>query len=195
MKILGICGSHRGGKATEHYLRRALAKASEAGFETETVLLHSLEIEPCDVCEGCKAGDGCVKDDDARKVMDRMEEADAIIVATPTYFASVSGKIKNLMDRTLSLRRKKFALDNKVGGAITVGASRNGGQEFACLQVHNWMFLHGMVVVADSKPTAHFGGIGVCSRGADPAEDKVGTETAENLGRKVAEVVGRMRKE
>jgi len=194
MNVLGICGSHRGGKATEHYLRSALAKCAEAGLETAFVGLHGMKIEPCDVCEGCKAGEGCVKDDDARKVMDRMEGADAIIVATPTYFASVSGKVKNLMDRTLSLRRKKFALDGKVGGAITVGATRNGGQEFACLQVHNWMFLHGMVVVADSRPTAHFGGIGVCSRGADPAEDKVGVETAENLGAKVAEVVRRMRK-
>ena len=194
MNVLGICGSHRDGKATAHYLKAALAKCAEAGLETSTVDLAGMKIEPCDVCEGCKAGGGCVKDDDARRVMDRMEKTDAIIVATPTYFASVSGRIKNLMDRTLSLRRRKFALDNKVGGAITVGASRNGGQEFACLQVHNWMFLHGMIVVADSRPTAHFGGIGVCPRGADPAEDKDGVQTSENLGRKVAEVVRLIRK-
>jgi multimeric flavodoxin WrbA len=194
MKVLGICGSHRGGKSTGQYLKEALAKCAEAGLETETVDLAGMRIDPCDVCEGCRAGGGCVKDDDARRVMDRMERADAIIVASPTYFASVSGKVKTLMDRTLSLRRKKFALDNKVGGAITVGASRNGGQEFACLQVHNWMFLHGMIVVADSRPTAHFGGIGVCPRGADPAEDKDGMQTSENLGRKVAEVVRLIRK-
>ncbi len=194
MNVLGICGSHRGGKATEFYLRKALEKCAEAGLQTEMVSLQDMKIEPCDVCEGCKKGGGCVKDDDARKVMDRMEKADALILATPTYFASVSGKIKDLMDRTLSLRRKKFALDNKVGGAVTVGASRNGGQEFACLQVHNFMFLHGMIVVADAKPTAHFGGIGVCPRDADPAQDKVGVETSENLGRKVAEVVRLIRK-
>ncbi len=189
MRVLGICGSHRGGKSTEYYLKRALARCAEAGLEIETLFLHGLKIEPCDVCEGCKSGEGCVKRDDARAVMDAMERADAIILASPTYFAAVSGKVKNLMDRTLSLRRKKFALDNKVGGAIAVGASRNGGQELVCQQVHNWMLLHGMVVAADSKPTAHFGGIGVCARGADPAEDKTGIETAENLGRKVAEVV------
>lgn len=194
MKVLGICGSHRAGKSTGQYLQAALAKCAEAGLETETAELAGMRIEPCDVCEGCKAGNGCVKDDDARRLMDRMERADAIIVASPTYFASVSGKVKNLMDRTLSLRRKKFALGNKVGGAITVGASRNGGQEFAGLQVHHWMFLQGMIVVADAPPTAHFGGIGVCPRGADPREDKDGIQTSENLGRKVAEVVRLIRK-
>lgn len=194
MDVLGICGSHRGGKTTAFYLRKALDKCAEAGLKTELIELAGMRIEPCEVCEGCRSGDGCVKDDEARRVMDRMEQAAGIIVATPTYFATVSGKVKNLMDRTLSLRRKKFALDGKVGGAIAVGASRNGGQEFTCMQVHHWMFLHGMIVVADSKPTAHFGGIGVCPRGADPAEDREGIQTSENLGRKVAEVVLRLRK-
>lgn len=195
MNVLGICGSHREKQATDFYLRKALAMCDEAGLETEFVSLHAADIAPCEICDGCANEKGCVKDDEATRVMEMMLRADAILLASPTYFASVSGKIKNLMDRTISLRRMKAGLDNKIGGAITVGAARNGGQEFACLAMHNWMLLHGMIVVADAKPTAHFGGIGVAPRKSDPAQDQPGIATCENLGKKVAGVLKLMRKD
>ena len=68
-----------------------LAKCAEAGLETSTVDLAGMKIEPCDVCEGCKSGNGCAKDDDARRVMGLMEKADAIYrsVLTPEQYAKL----------------------------------------------------------------------------------------------------------
>ncbi len=79
-------------------------------------------------------------------------------------------------------------LSGKVGGAISNGASRNGGQELVCQQIKTWMGLHEMVTVTD-KETAHFGGIAWVERGGDPSNDKTGIETSENLGRMICEAL------
>ena len=80
-------------------------------------------------------------------------------------------------------------MSNKVGSAIAVGASRNGGQETTIQQIHNFFLIHSMIVVGDKEPTAHYGGTGVGAGVDDCKNDEVGIETARNLGKKVAEVV------
>lgn len=188
MKVLGICGSHRKESTTMFFLNKALGVCEKAGFETEVVTLHDKEIKPCAVCDLCKTRYDCSIKDDMAGIRHRMESADAIIIASPAYFASVSGKTKNMFDRSLPLRRNGFRLRNKIGGAISVGASRNGGQELVCRQIQAWFGLQEMIAVTD-KGTAHFGGIGWVPRGKAAEEDKTGIETCENLGLKIVEVL------
>ncbi len=193
MKVLGICGSHRQDSATMFFLEKALQACEKAGLETEAITLHDKEIRPCVVCDLCKTKYDCSIKDDMAGIRRKMESADAIIVGSPVYFGSMSGKLKCMFDRTLPLRRNGFRLRNKVGGAISVGASRNGGQELACRQILAWMGLQEMITVTD-RETAHFGGIGWVKRGTKPEDDKVGIETSENLGKKVAEVLNIIKK-
>src|SRR5690606_4576843 len=96
------------------------------------------------------------------------------------------------MDRTRPLR-SGFRLSDKVGGAVTVGGSRNGGQETACNDIHNFFLIHEAVVVGDTAPTAHYGGTGVGGARGDTEKDAQGLETAGNLGRKVASVAMKMK--
>jgi len=94
-----------------------------------------------------------------------------------------------LMDRTLPLRRQGMKLRNKIGGAIAIGASRNGGQEHVCSAIHNFMLLHEMVVVSDTI-TAHFGGIAVGGHEENAVSlDEKGLETVRNLGRRIADLL------
>jgi len=122
-----------------------------------------------------------------------MRNADALIVGTPTYFASVSGRLKSFFDRTIPLRRNGMMLSGKVGGAIAVGGSRNGGQEKAVSEIVDWMLLHEMLVVSDKK-TAHFGGIAVGRESGDALKDDVGVATAVNLSEKIVETLVRLKK-
>jgi len=188
MKVLGINGSHRKESSTEFFLKKALKICENEGHQTEMISLHDKEIKHCTVCNLCSTKFACPQKDDMWPLIDKMAAADAIIIATPTYFASVSGKLKNFFDRSLPLRRNGMKLKNKVGGAIASGASRNGGQEIACQQIISWMHLQEMVTVVDAG-TAHFGGIAWVPRGSMPEDDKIGIETSESLGRKIAEVL------
>jgi len=142
----------------------------------------------CDDCNFCRTDYGCSKDDGVQKILEKMEAADALIIGSPTYFGSVSGKLKSLFDRTLPLRRHGFKLSGKIGGAIAVGGSRNGGQEFVIQTIHHWMLIHNMTVVSDRK-TSHFGGISVARNPGDALNDPEGMETVKNLSENVVKTL------
>lgn len=192
MRVLGLCGSHRSGNA-ELMVKKALDVCESSGLEVDYVALAGLRIEYCTDCGVCKKAFDCSIKDDVMAVLKKMGEADALIVGSPTYFAGVSGRLKALFDRTLPLRRQGMMLKDKVGAALAVGGSRNGGQELVVQQIHAWMFLQEMTVVGDKK-TAHFGGICVARNNGDVLKDEVGLETVVNTALKVVEALGRSSK-
>lgn len=154
MFIVGISGSPRK-KNSERILSYALDKFEKEGHKTEQILLSEKKVEPCIACGGCSKENRCIHDDETNRINETLAKADGILVVTPVYFGSMSGQLKVLLDKTLPLRRNGFLLKGKVGAAIAVGKSRNGGQELACKDIHSWMFIQGMVVVGDNS---HFGG-------------------------------------
>jgi multimeric flavodoxin WrbA len=192
MKVLGLCGSHRSGN-TELMVKKALDVCKSNGLETDLVALSGLEVGFCTDCGLCKKVFDCSIKDDVMGILKKMVDADALIVGSPTYFAGVSGRLKALFDRTLPLRRQGMMLKDKVGAALAVGGSRNGGQELVVQQIHSWMFLQEMAVVGDKK-TAHFGGICVARNNGDVLKDEVGLETVVNTALKVVEALGRRAK-
>lgn len=193
-KILGINGSSRKDGNTSVLVKNALQSCKSRGAETQLIDLAGKDIGYCTDCNNCIAENSykCPKKDDVEQILEAMTKADAIIIGSPTYFASVSGQLKTLFDRTLPLRRNGLQLAGKVGGAIAVGGSRNGGQENVVRDIQNFMMVHEMVVVSDKK-TAHFGGIAVARKTGEAEKDETGLATAENLGIKVYETVSRMK--
>lgn len=195
ISILGISGSTRKGGNTTDLVKKALEACKDKGAEIELIDLSDKEILFCDYCNACTAETkySCPKEDDVSAILESMKAADGIIVGSPTYLASVSGKLKTLFDRTIPLRRNDFRLSKKVGGAIAVGGSRNGGQEYVIKDIHNWMLVHGMVVVSDQK-YSHFGGIAVARKQGDALLDETGVATSVNLGLQVYEVATSLKK-
>ncbi|RLG71097.1 MAG: flavodoxin family protein, partial [Candidatus Iainarchaeum archaeon] len=125
----------------------------------------------------CKDKAECRINDDMQKIYSELTKAKAIILITPTYFGNVSAQLKAFMDRTLMLRRNNFMLKDKIGGAIAIGRSRNGGQEYAILALRNFFLIHGMIPVGDD---AHFGGILHKN-----ASDRIGLKTVDGLLAKI----------
>jgi multimeric flavodoxin WrbA len=105
MKIVAINASHRGEKGiTASLLDRLSLGAMEAGGEVTTVTLARLKINRCLSCYQCQTPENyleCVYNnrDDARQVFDRIEWADLVIYATPVYMMTMTGLMKNLLDR------------------------------------------------------------------------------------------------
>lgn len=191
MKVIGLVGSPRKGN-TYFLVNLALEECKKFGIETELVHLGVMKISPCISCDLCKKEGRCVIEDDFQIIAEKIEKADGLIIGSPVYFGCVSAQLKAFMDRTRYLRRRE-ALKNKVGGAIAVGGSRNGGQEFVLHQIHNFFLIHGMIVVGDEK-TMHFGGAAVGRELKDIENDEEGKETTRNLGRHLAEVLLKLKK-
>ncbi len=106
MKILAINGSPRGRRSnTDRILQPFLEGAREAGAETETVYLKDLNINPCLGCFTCwtKTPGVCVHKDDMAALLPKVRQADVVVYATPLYVFTVSGLMKDFMDRLLPL--------------------------------------------------------------------------------------------
>jgi multimeric flavodoxin WrbA len=189
--ILGISAGKPEGN-TETLVRAALGECEKEGLETQFISLWGKKINPCVDCGKCSEHDECWQDDDMKEIQPLLEKADGIIIGSPTYFANISSRLALMFDRSLPLRRRGFKLKNKVGGAIAVGGSRNGGQEFVVKTIQNWFMLHGAIVLGDDVPTAHFGGIGWGRKKGDTSEDGPGLETSRNLGKHMTEIVKKM---
>jgi multimeric flavodoxin WrbA len=85
-------------------------------------VVHAAELKSktagCRSCRACqKQKDyGCVFKDDVADVLLRMNESDAIVMATPLYFFGMSAQIKALVDRMFSL----YKWDNEAGTMETM---------------------------------------------------------------------------
>jgi len=184
LKILGIACSPRPGKTTAAAVKVALDAAEAVGpaIETELVELAGLNIPVFDPAAPGSADFEKV----AAKLID--PKVAGIIVGTPVYFGSMSSLCKAFLDQCMALRKKDFALRNKVAGVVAVGGVRNGGQELAIESVQAALFCQEMIVVGDGRPTAHTGATLLNPGTDDIRGDEFGLSTARNLGRRVAEV-------
>jgi multimeric flavodoxin WrbA len=193
VKIIGVACSPRGDRTTAAAVRICLeaAKGANPDIETELVDLGGMKIDG-DLAAGVQLGPG--ERDDFPKIEAKLLEpaVGGIIIGTPVYFSSMSSLCKAFLDRWMGMRRT-FALRNKVGGAIAVGAARNGGQELTLQSVHAVMLCHDMVIVSEGRPTSRLGGI-LVSTNDDISRDETGLATSRSLGRRVAELALLLRK-
>ncbi len=131
MKLLGLNGGRRGGNS-EILLKEAMMAAEELGAETELIRLHDLTIKPCRGCEACTLGriktglrTDCVqKDDHWAFLLEKMGDADGIILSSPAYCFRPPGLVLMIRDRWAGIGEtyyRKAAQRPKVGATISVG--------------------------------------------------------------------------
>jgi len=110
LKVIGILGSPRRGGNSEVLLDKALEGARQAGCETGKIVLNELDFRPCQECEYMPENGRCHVQDEMQKVYPLVEEADAVILATPVFFGSVSAQTKMMIDRYQCWWRAKYML-------------------------------------------------------------------------------------
>ncbi len=101
MKVLGINGSPRQGGNTDILLEKALAGARSAGAETESIVLNGLNISPVQEKEYENVNNEgfSVVDDDIQLVYRKISGSDALVLASPIFFGSLSAQVKIMIDR------------------------------------------------------------------------------------------------
>jgi len=99
MKVIGFVGSARKNGNTDILVDMVLRGVEESGLEIEKVFLSDYTFSDCIGCEACKKTYQCVLKDDMQIIYQKIEEADAIVLGSPTYFYNVSGITKNFLDR------------------------------------------------------------------------------------------------
>ena len=132
------------------------------------------------VAEGVKAKkvEAIVKKVEETSVED-LADHDAIIMGSPTYYGQMSGKLKELVDKSVEVHGK---LEGKVGGAFTSSGGTATGAETTLLSILQAMLVHGMIVPGASN-FRHYGSAAVGAPNKDDMED------CRDLGKRVAVLV------
>jgi multimeric flavodoxin WrbA len=141
-KLLILLGSPRKRGNSTLLAAEAAKAAKAAGASVETVFLQGLSIKACTACDACqrKPGSGCVLRDDMQKLYPKLKAADALLLASPIYWANMSAQMKTFMDRCYALATPKgHAFTGKKAGIIlTYGApdvfSSGGVNALRCFQ-------------------------------------------------------------
>lgn len=116
MIVLGITGSPKKDGFTNLLLNKALEGAKCGGALTEKIEVKDLHFKPCQECGGCEKTGICILDDDAKVVYEKIAKADAIIIASPVYFTSVTAQLKAVIDRCQAYWIRKYVLKDSAEG-------------------------------------------------------------------------------
>lgn len=97
--VLGIAGSPRRNGNSDRLLSAALEGAREAGARIETIVASASGVNPCRGCNACSRDGRCIQRDGGDDLYAAIDAADALIIASPVYFATVPAVLKTLYDR------------------------------------------------------------------------------------------------
>ncbi|HCO93390.1 MAG TPA: flavodoxin family protein [Phycisphaerales bacterium] len=183
MKVIAFNGSARKDGNTAILIREVFSELDAEGITTEMVQLAGKNIRGCTACGKCfeNKNQRCVVDNDfANDCIDKMIEADGIILASPTYFADVTAEMKALIDRAgYVARANSFMLKRKIGAAVV--AVRRAGAIHAFDSINHFFLISQMIV-----PGSSYWNIGIGRAIGEVEQDQEGLETMQTLGRNMA---------
>ena len=157
MKIIAVNGSPRKNWNTDTLLRNVLDGAASAGAETEMVCLYDLNFKGCRSCMACKLRkeprpNRCIVRDDLTAVLDKVHEADAVVLGSPIYFSEVTGEMRSFFERFLFQYlnyddySKPLSPEKKTAWIFTMNIAESQFEDFGYTPLfqryENWMKLY-----------------------------------------------------
>ena len=131
MKVIITLGSRNPQGQTAKAVGALAHGVKDAGGEYEQIFLPQMKIERCRQCDDngwgiCRTQGKCVIEDDFASLVSKINDADAVVFATPVYFGDLSESIRAFLDR---LRRTCMHEDGKqkIAGKKAIGICVAGG--------------------------------------------------------------------
>lgn len=100
--ILILSGSPRKGGNSDILCDEFARGASEVGHDVEKIRVAERKIGYCLACYACRDTGVCAIKDDMAEVMQKIIDADVLVLASPVYFYSIDAQLKALIDRTVA---------------------------------------------------------------------------------------------
>jgi len=180
MKIFAVNGSPRKHGNTYHMLNTVLSVCGQAGFATEIYQAGGRTVKGCLACGVCATRKGsCATDDWVNEVYQKMKDADAVILGSPTYFSDLTPETKAVIDRCGFIsRRDGNAFARKVGAAVS--AVRRAGGIHTLDSIQHFFLINEMVV-----PGSSYWNLSLSRDLKDYEKDSEGVATMERLGENI----------
>jgi multimeric flavodoxin WrbA len=183
MKVVAFNGSARKDGNTAILIRRVLKVLESEGIETELIQLSGEQIHGCTACGVCfkiKNKQCKIVNDNVNLYIEKMAEADGIILGSPTYFSMMSSEMKALIDRLGFVGKANSNLFKRKVGAAVVAVRRAGA--IPTFDAINHFFLISEMIV----PGSSYWNIGIGLNKGDVEKDEEAMQTMDDLGRNMA---------
>lgn len=183
MKVVAINGSARKNGNTAVLINEVFSILEKDDIECEMIQLSGKYIKGCKACDQCYKlkNNTCVQNDDiVNECIEKMIEADGIILASPTYFSNITAEMKALIDRAGRVgRANNNAFKHKVGAAVV--AVRRAGAIHAFNAINHFFLIEEMII-----PGSTYWNIGIGKDKGDVSSDDEGLANMRNLGENIA---------
>ena len=101
-KVLILSGSPRKNGNSDILCDEFMKGAVEAGHQVEKIRIAEKNIGYCRACYACRETGVCAIKDDMADVLQKMINADVLVLASPVYFYSIDAQLKAVIDRSVA---------------------------------------------------------------------------------------------
>lgn len=190
MKVIAFNGSARKDGNTALLIKRAFEELKKENIETELIQLSGEKLQGCIACRKCfstKNKRCAVTDDSINNYIQKMLEADGIILGSPTYFADCTILIKALIERAgMVARANDHMFKRKIGAAVI--AVRRAGAIHAFDSINHFFTISQMITVGSS-----YWNIGIGREIGEASKDEEGLDTMATLGKNMAWLLNKVK--
>ena len=182
MKIVLINGSPNEKGCTYTALSQCAAEMEKLGAEPKILWIGKKPIPGCISCGKCADGNGCIQAGIVNEFAAELAEADAMVVGSPVYYASVNGTLLSLLDRLYysggaKMRHKPFA---------AVASARRAGTTATLDILNKYALINDQPVVGSMYWNMVHGAV---NKGEDVLRDEEGCQTLRQLARNMVYMV------
>jgi multimeric flavodoxin WrbA len=190
VKVVAFNGSARKDGNTATLLNRVLRVMEAEGFETELIQLAGEQVRGCNACRTCyttKNKRCVIEDDKVNEYIQKMLDADGVLLGSPVYFSMMTPEMKALIDRAGYVARANEDMFTRKVGAAVVAVRRAGAMP--TFDAINHFFLISQMIV----PGSSYWNIGFGRKKGDVEGDEEGMQTMEDLGRNMAWLIKKLK--
>ena len=183
MKVIAFNGSPHQDGNTWHALKVVTAELEAEGIGTEIVTVGNKVIRGCTACGMCakNKNEQCVlPGDEVNAWIQRMKQADGILLGSPVHYAAMSGTMKSFLDRAFYVSGMNGGLFRHKVGASVVAVRRSGGIP-TFEQLNNFLMYSEMLI-----PTSNYWNVIHGRMPGEVEQDAEGAQIMRVLGRNMA---------
>lgn len=183
MKVVAFNGSpHKKGN-TYNAIETVAKELEKEGIEVEIVHVGNKAIRGCIACGGCSRNQNerCVLDkDEVNEWIQKMKEADGIILGSPVYYSAIAGTMKSFLDRAFYVASSNGGMFRHKVGASVVAVRRSGGIPVFD-QLNNYINYSEMIM-----PTSNYWNVAYGTSPGEVTQDEEGMQIMRVLGKNMA---------
>lgn len=148
MKALIINGSPYVNGCTKRALKEVADILETQGVEVNWIEVGNKDVRGCIGCYYCSTHHKCVFNDIVNESAPLFEEADALIIGTPTYYAGPNGQLHSFLDRFFFSTSASVNKTMKIGATIV--SSRRAGSTSAFDDINKYFTISSMPIASST---------------------------------------------